>query len=153
MVPLWTITSGGLWRGRQLLVMIALQVRRVLPRLPLLLCFFNLAYPALGLKWFKRSPVYVLVLWLAFDVVSGKVTWRRQIPTELLTPTSAARYRYSLDELASKLDAVIVLYVFLRRFVLRYFLNGVEGKGEGKKYKWWCKRCFVEYYIDLPEGH
>ena len=22
----------------------------------------------------------------------------------------------------------------------------------GKKYKWWCKRCFVEYYIDLPEG-
>lgn len=35
---------------------------------------------------------------------------------------------------------------------LRYFLNGVEGKGEGKKYKWWCKRCFVEYYIDLPEG-
>lgn len=20
------------------------------------------------------------------------------------------------------------------------------------RYKWWCKRCFVEYFIDLPEG-
>jgi hypothetical protein len=21
-----------------------------------------------------------------------------------------------------------------------------------QRYKWWCKRCFVEYFIDLPEG-
>jgi len=34
----------------------------------------------------------------------------------------------------------------------RFFLNGTEGKGEGQRYKWWCKRCFVEYHIDLPEG-
>eukprot|EP00421_Protoceratium_reticulatum_P021651 CAMPEP_0168388320 /NCGR_PEP_ID=MMETSP0228-20121227/16392_1 /TAXON_ID=133427 /ORGANISM="Protoceratium reticulatum, Strain CCCM 535 (=CCMP 1889)" /LENGTH=988 /DNA_ID=CAMNT_0008401567 /DNA_START=24 /DNA_END=2990 /DNA_ORIENTATION=+ len=32
----------------------------------------------------------------------------------------------------------------------RYFLYGVESKGEGRQYKWWCKRCFVEYAIDLP---
>jgi len=31
-------------------------------------------------------------------------------------------------------------------------LFGIDGKGEGTKYKWWCKRCFVEYMIDLPEG-
>eukprot|EP00930_Biecheleria_cincta_P030752 TRINITY_DN2130_c0_g1_i1.p1 TRINITY_DN2130_c0_g1~~TRINITY_DN2130_c0_g1_i1.p1 ORF type:complete len:1073 (+),score=266.61 TRINITY_DN2130_c0_g1_i1:49-3267(+) len=34
----------------------------------------------------------------------------------------------------------------------KFFLNGIEGKGEGTKYKWWCKRCFVEYLIDLPEN-
>ncbi|CAK9008869.1 unnamed protein product [Durusdinium trenchii] len=34
----------------------------------------------------------------------------------------------------------------------RLLLYGNEGKGEGTKYKWWCKRCFVEYTIDLPEG-
>ncbi|CAJ1395632.1 unnamed protein product [Effrenium voratum] len=34
----------------------------------------------------------------------------------------------------------------------KFLLNGSEGKGEGTKYKWWCKRCFVEYLIDLPEG-
>lgn len=34
----------------------------------------------------------------------------------------------------------------------RFFLNGFEGKGEGTKYKWWCKRCFVEYTIDLHEN-
>eukprot|EP00441_Pelagodinium_beii_P047349 CAMPEP_0197621836 /NCGR_PEP_ID=MMETSP1338-20131121/2275_1 /TAXON_ID=43686 ORGANISM="Pelagodinium beii, Strain RCC1491" /NCGR_SAMPLE_ID=MMETSP1338 /ASSEMBLY_ACC=CAM_ASM_000754 /LENGTH=1093 /DNA_ID=CAMNT_0043191385 /DNA_START=80 /DNA_END=3361 /DNA_ORIENTATION=- len=33
----------------------------------------------------------------------------------------------------------------------RFLLNGCEGKGEGERYKWWCKRCFVEYFIDLPE--
>lgn len=35
----------------------------------------------------------------------------------------------------------------------RFFLQGFEGKGEGSRYKWWCKRCFVEYSIDLPENH
>merc|ERR1719504_372925 len=34
----------------------------------------------------------------------------------------------------------------------RIILYGNEGKGEGKNYKWWCRRCFVEYSIDLPEG-
>jgi len=34
----------------------------------------------------------------------------------------------------------------------RYFLYGLEGKGEGTRYKWWCKRCFVEYSVDLPEN-
>jgi tetratricopeptide (TPR) repeat protein len=34
----------------------------------------------------------------------------------------------------------------------RFFLNGTEGKGEGKRYKHWCRRCFVEYLIDLPGG-
>uniref|UniRef100_A0A7S4QH08 Protein unc-45 homolog B n=1 Tax=Alexandrium monilatum TaxID=311494 RepID=A0A7S4QH08_9DINO len=34
----------------------------------------------------------------------------------------------------------------------RFFLYGIEGKGEGKQYKWWCKRCFVEYAIDLPDN-
>lgn len=34
----------------------------------------------------------------------------------------------------------------------KVLLYGSEGKGEGTKYKWWCKRCFVEYFIDLPEG-
>mmetsp|Transcript_145039 Transcript_145039/g.368022 ORF Transcript_145039/g.368022 Transcript_145039/m.368022 type:complete len:1105 (+) Transcript_145039:115-3429(+) len=34
----------------------------------------------------------------------------------------------------------------------RFFLYGNEGKGEGTKYKWWCKRCFVEYLIDLPQN-
>ena len=24
--------------------------------------------------------------------------------------------------------------------------------GRSQRYKWWCKRCFVEYFIDLPEG-
>mmetsp|Transcript_13849 Transcript_13849/g.30537 ORF Transcript_13849/g.30537 Transcript_13849/m.30537 type:complete len:1088 (-) Transcript_13849:137-3400(-) len=32
----------------------------------------------------------------------------------------------------------------------KFFLYGREGKGEGDRYKWWCKRCFVEYLIDLP---
>lgn len=34
----------------------------------------------------------------------------------------------------------------------RALLQGCEGKGEGTKYRWWCKRCFVEYSIDLAEG-
>eukprot|EP00933_Yihiella_yeosuensis_P038890 TRINITY_DN32836_c0_g2_i1.p1 TRINITY_DN32836_c0_g2~~TRINITY_DN32836_c0_g2_i1.p1 ORF type:complete len:1121 (+),score=299.94 TRINITY_DN32836_c0_g2_i1:74-3364(+) len=34
----------------------------------------------------------------------------------------------------------------------KFFRDGCEGKGEGERYKWWCKRCFVEYYIDLPEN-
>jgi tetratricopeptide (TPR) repeat protein len=34
----------------------------------------------------------------------------------------------------------------------RYILYGVEGKGEGRHYKWWCKRCFVEYGVDLAEN-
>jgi len=34
----------------------------------------------------------------------------------------------------------------------RFFLYGVSGKGEGKNYKWWCKRCFVEYRIDLQDN-
>jgi len=34
----------------------------------------------------------------------------------------------------------------------RFFLMGTEGKGEGTRYKWWCKRCFVEYRIDLDEN-
>jgi len=34
----------------------------------------------------------------------------------------------------------------------RFLLNGCEGKGEGDRYKWWCKRCFVEYFIDLPDN-
>mmetsp|Transcript_43703 Transcript_43703/g.100885 ORF Transcript_43703/g.100885 Transcript_43703/m.100885 type:complete len:1011 (+) Transcript_43703:57-3089(+) len=34
----------------------------------------------------------------------------------------------------------------------RYYRMGIEGKGEGKNYKWWCRRCFVEYSIDLPEN-
>lgn len=33
-----------------------------------------------------------------------------------------------------------------------FFLNGTEGKGEGDRYKWWCKRCFIEYLIDLPRN-
>eukprot|EP00425_Heterocapsa_triquetra_P045235 CAMPEP_0195086172 /NCGR_PEP_ID=MMETSP0448-20130528/26371_1 /TAXON_ID=66468 /ORGANISM="Heterocapsa triquestra, Strain CCMP 448" /LENGTH=1109 /DNA_ID=CAMNT_0040119613 /DNA_START=1 /DNA_END=3330 /DNA_ORIENTATION=+ len=32
----------------------------------------------------------------------------------------------------------------------RFFLGGREGKGEGQRYKWWCRRCFVEYMIELP---
>jgi len=36
-----------------------------------------------------------------------------------------------------------------RERIIKY---GCEGKGEGKQYKWWCKRCFVEYSIDLPEN-
>lgn len=35
---------------------------------------------------------------------------------------------------------------------VQFFLNGVEGKGESTRYKWWCKRCFVQYVIDLPEN-
>jgi len=34
----------------------------------------------------------------------------------------------------------------------RIILYGFEGKGEGQNYKWWCKRCFVEYTVDLPEN-
>lgn len=34
----------------------------------------------------------------------------------------------------------------------KFFLYGTEGKGEGTKYRWWCKRCFVEYTIDLPNN-
>jgi len=34
----------------------------------------------------------------------------------------------------------------------RFFLDGQAGKGEGTRYKWWCKRCFVEYRIDLDEN-
>lgn len=34
----------------------------------------------------------------------------------------------------------------------RIILYGQEGKGEGKNYKWWCKRCFVEYHVDLEEN-
>lgn len=34
----------------------------------------------------------------------------------------------------------------------KFFLCGREGKGEGERYKWWCKRCFVEYLIDLPNN-
>jgi hypothetical protein len=34
----------------------------------------------------------------------------------------------------------------------RRILYGTEGKGEGKNYKWWCKRCFVEYTIDLQDN-
>lgn len=34
----------------------------------------------------------------------------------------------------------------------RFLLYGVDGKGEGKNYKWWCKRCFVEYFIELSEN-
>jgi len=34
----------------------------------------------------------------------------------------------------------------------RFFKMGREGKGEGRQYKWWCRRCFVEYLVDLPEN-
>lgn len=34
----------------------------------------------------------------------------------------------------------------------RAVLFGREGKGEGRDYKWWCKRCFVEYRINLSEN-
>lgn len=33
----------------------------------------------------------------------------------------------------------------------RLLLYGTESKGEGKNYKWWCKRCFVQYSIDLEK--
>ncbi|CEM30066.1 unnamed protein product [Vitrella brassicaformis CCMP3155] len=32
-------------------------------------------------------------------------------------------------------------------------LYGREGKGEGDKYQWFCKRCFVEYEEDSLDGH
>jgi tetratricopeptide (TPR) repeat protein len=34
----------------------------------------------------------------------------------------------------------------------RYLLMGRDGKGEGQNYKWWCKKCFVEYGIDLDDN-
>jgi len=33
-----------------------------------------------------------------------------------------------------------------------YLLMGREGKGEGERYRWFCKRCFVEYGIDLDDN-
>lgn len=34
----------------------------------------------------------------------------------------------------------------------QYMLMGRDGKGEGQNYRWWCKRCFVEYGIDLEDN-
>ena len=34
----------------------------------------------------------------------------------------------------------------------RILKMGRDGKGEGERYLWWCKKCFVEYGIDL-EGN
>merc|ERR1719253_2323383 len=40
----------------------------------------------------------------------------------------------------------------LRERKERAILYGMEGKGEGKRYMWWCRRCFVEYGVELEEN-
>ena len=38
------------------------------------------------------------------------------------------------------------------RFLACTVAQPFMGELPGTKYKWWCKRCFVEYIIDLPDG-